>query len=189
MKKIGIIDLKSGNLNSLENAISAVGYSSEIITKPSKDIDVLFLPGQGRFRFISEGLNQNNWRPFLQEWYQEQQKLIGICVGMQIFFEGSDEDPGFNGLKLLTGKVSPLSHPKTPMIGWAQLQSDNKSLNQQYAYFVNSYAVKNSEFCTAKTIYGDSFVASVRKDNLYGFQFHPEKSGQFGREVIQSCLQ
>ena len=189
MKKAAIIDLDSGNLISLKNAILANGFDVQIIQKPAQDVDVLFLPGQGRFAHIAKGLDNNLWRSFLQEWNDNARRLIGICVGMQILFEASEEDPGAQGLGFLKGTVTKLTHPKTPMIGWACLNSDNALWNQQYAYFVNSFAVSGSENCTAETLYGNSFCASVQKGNLYGFQYHPEKSGSFGREVIAQCLQ
>ena len=186
MKKVGIINLDSGNLLSIKTAIQIAGFETQIITEPDAQFDALILPGQGRFAYIAEQLDQSDWRDFILNWVAQGKKFIGVCVGMQILFESSDEDPCANGLGLLSGKVGKLSHPKTPMVGWAQLNSQDDKLNNQYAYFVNSYGAQNSEFCTSRVDYGSSFCASVQKQNLYGFQFHPEKSGNFGRELLKT---
>ena len=187
--KVGIIDLKSGNLLSIQTAIEEAGFETEIITEPNDTFAALVMPGQGRFAFIAEQLNQHGWRKFLNQWADDGKPLIGICVGMQILFESSAEDPNAKGLGWLPGQVQQLQHPKTPMVGWSQLHSADASMRQQYAYFVNSYAVPNSNYATAYTNYGESFCAAVQKKNIYGFQFHPEKSGAFGRQLIADCLQ
>jgi imidazole glycerol phosphate synthase glutamine amidotransferase subunit len=189
MKKVGIINLNSGNLLSLKTAVESLGFEAKIITKPNQKFDSLILPGQGRFAFIANQLNELNWREFIKNWVLENRTLIGVCVGMQILFESSSEDPEAQGLGLLNGCVTKLNHPKTPMVGWAQLNSNESYLNNAFAYFVNSYAISESPFCTSSVNYGDKFCASIQRDNLYGFQFHPEKSGSFGREVLKKCLQ
>ncbi|WP_395374144.1 imidazole glycerol phosphate synthase subunit HisH [Marinicella sp. W31] len=186
--KIGIIDLKSGNLLSIQTAIQEAGFETEIISEPNDQFDALVMPGQGRFAFIAEQLNQQGWRNFLDQWLASGKPLIGICVGMQILFENSAEDPQAKGLGWLPGQVQKLPHPKTPMVGWSQLHSSDNNLNNEYAYFVNSFAVPDSEFTTAYSYYGGAFCAAVQKNNLYGFQFHPEKSGAFGRQLIADCL-
>lgn len=188
MKKIAIINLESGNLTSLFNAILRIGYKPEIITQPNDNFDALLLPGQGRFSHVSKKIDENNWRLFLKEWSLSQNKLIGICIGMQILFESSDENPEAKGLGLFKGNLEKLQHQKTPMIGWAKLNSDSDLLNQKYAYFVNSFGVPKSEFTTSTTQYGETFCASVQKGNTFGFQYHPEKSGTFGSEVLKACL-
>jgi imidazole glycerol phosphate synthase glutamine amidotransferase subunit len=188
MKNIGIINLDSGNLLSMKTAVESTGYNATIITKPEDCFDALILPGQGRFASIANQMDQSGWREFILNWVAQGKKLIGVCVGMQILFEFSEEDPSARGLGLLNGNVCKLNHPKTPMVGWAQLNSNQDSMNNEYAYFVNSYGIKETKNCTSKVVYGDSFCASVQKQNLYGFQFHPEKSGPFGRELIKTCL-
>jgi len=191
--RVGIIDLNSGNLLSMQTAIKAAGCELSTLQKPSsdllKDMDVLVMPGQGRFAYVMEQIEAAGWRDFLMEWCRNGKRLVGICVGMQVLFEGSDEDPEAVGLGLFPGRCQKLSHPKTPMVGWAQLNSYKLSLKDQYAYFVNSFAITACPFVTAKVTYGETFCASVQRGNLYGFQFHPEKSGTFGKELIQYVCQ
>lgn len=185
--KVAVIDLDSGNLLSIQTAVQTAGFDMQVVQKPEQldqDVNVLLMPGQGRFAFVVDQIDTLGWRSFLLDWVGAGRKLIGICVGMQVLFESSDEDPDAKGLALLAGKVQRLRHPKAPMVGWAKLNSYKLSMQDQFAYFVNSYAAPDSDYCTAKVVYGDLFCAAVQKNNLYGFQFHPEKSGQFGRELI-----
>jgi len=191
--KVAIIDLNSGNLLSLQTAIETAAYSLITVQKPSTDLftdcDVLVMPGQGRFAYVMQQIDSTGWREFILEWVRNGKRLVGICVGMQVLFEGSDEDPEAVGLGLLKGRCEKLSHPKTPMVGWAKLDSFKLTMQDQFAYFVNSYAIADCAFSTAKVKYGKSFCAAVQRGNLYGFQYHPEKSGQFGRELIKHVCQ
>lgn len=191
--KVAVVDLNSGNLLSLQTAIEAAGCDLITIQQPDyellKEIDVLVMPGQGRFAFVMDQIDNGGWRAFLLEWVRNGKRLAGICVGMQVLFEGSDEDPDAKGLGLFKGRCHKLQHPKTPMVGWAQLDSYKLTMKDQYAYFVNSFAITECAFGTAKVNYGSRFCAAVQRGNLYGFQFHPEKSGQFGRELIKYVCQ
>lgn len=191
--RVGIIDLNSGNLLSIKTAIEKAGCEWQVVQQPRPElltaVDVLVMPGQGRFAFVMNQIDQLGWREFLLEWCRNGKRLVGICVGMQVLFEGSDEDPEAAGLGLFTGRCQKLPHPKTPMVGWAQLNSYKLTLKDQYAYFVNSFAIYENPFCTAKVNYGHEFCAAVQRGNLYGFQFHPEKSGRFGQELIQYVCQ
>ncbi|MCX7544230.1 imidazole glycerol phosphate synthase subunit HisH [Marinicella gelatinilytica] len=193
MKPAVIIDLNSGNLLSLENALNRDGQAVCRIQKPSaydfRGDEILVLPGQGRFAFISERMDVLGWRSFLSDWLNQGGHLVGICVGMQILFEGSDEDPEAPGLGYFSGRCQHLKHPKTPMVGWAKLDSYKLNMKDQYAYFVNSYGVPDCDASTAKVTYGQPFCAAVQKGRVYGFQFHPEKSGRFGRELLQHVCQ
>ena len=147
--KVGIINLNSGNLLSVVGAIENSGFGTTVINKPNDSFDALIMPGQGRFSFIANQLDNNHWRPFIKEWIESDKKFIGICVGMQVLFESSTEDVGSNGLGLLTGQVKKLNHNVTPMVGWAKLQSNDEKLREQYVYFVNSYGLPESEHCTS----------------------------------------
>ncbi len=191
--RVGVIDLNSGNLLSMQTAIKASGFELAVIKNPNlkllEEIDVLVMPGQGRFAYVMSQIDQQGWREFLLEWCRNGKRLVGVCVGMQVLFEGSDEDPDATGLGLFKGRCQKLSHPKTPMVGWAKLDSYKLSLKEQHAYFVNSYAIPECPFATAKVNYGDEFCAAVQRGNLYGFQFHPEKSGAFGKELIKYVCQ
>ncbi len=186
--KIGIIDLNSGNLLSVISSIENLGHEAIVLKKPQSNFDALVMPGQGRFAFVASQLDQNNWREFIISWVTSGKKFIGICVGMQLLFDGSVEDTGAKGLGILAGTVQKLKHDKTPMVGWAKLSSTDKKLNDQFVYFVNSYAIIESNYCSATVNYGTSFCAAIQKDNIVAFQFHPEKSGEFGQELLQQCL-
>ncbi len=193
MKPVIIIDLKSGNLLSLENALDRENQPLSRLQKPDaydfNGDEILILPGQGRFAFIANQLDALGWRPFLTDWLNSGGQLVGICVGMQILFEGSDEDPEAQGLGFFTGRCKRLKHPKTPMVGWARLDSYKLNMKDRFAYFVNSYAVEECKNATAKVTYGDPFCAAVQKNRVYGFQFHPEKSGRFGQELLHEVCQ
>lgn len=186
--KAGIIDLNSGNLLSIVSAIEKCGFETTVIDKPQADFDVLVMPGQGRFGFVCQQLDKNNWRKFITDWISQGKIFVGICVGMQVLFENSLEDIGHKGLNIFNGTIEKLKHPKTPMVGWAQLDSSQELYDKQFVYFVNSYGIAQNDNCNASVNYGSQFCAIVQKDNVYGFQFHPEKSGNYGLEVLKRCL-
>jgi len=186
--KAGIINLNSGNLLSIVSAVEKCGFETEVIEKPRSDFDVLVMPGQGHFGFVCAQLEQNNWRKFILDWIEQGKKFVGICVGMQVLFESSLEDKKAQGLSVFKGTIEKLKHPKTPMVGWAQLGSGDKFYQEQFVYFVNSYGLPQSKYCVASVNYGEQFCAIVQKDNVTGFQFHPEKSGSYGLEVLKRCL-
>ncbi len=170
------------------SAVERCGFETTVIDSPQDDFDVLVMPGQGRFGFVCEQLDKNNWRNFILTWINQGKKFIGVCVGMQVLFESSAENKKAKGLGIFTGTVEKLKHKKTPMVGWAQLDSEDFLYNQNYVYFVNSYGLPQNDFCIASVNYGEPFCAIVQKDNVTGFQFHPEKSGDYGLEVLKRCL-
>jgi len=186
--KAGIINLNSGNLLSIVSAIEKCGFKTTVIDSPHDDFDVLVMPGQGRFGFVCEQLEKNNWREFILKWVNQEKKFVGICVGMQVLFESSAENAKAKGLGLFSGTVMKLNHEKTPMVGWAQLDSEDAFYQKQFVYFVNTYGIPQSQYCIASVNYGGPFCAIVQKDNVIGFQFHPEKSGDYGLEVLKKCL-
>ena len=187
MKKILIIDTKAGNLFSLKAAIERLGYSGQILQQPDdQNYDAIVVPGQGRFGTVMKNIVQNGWDVFLEKAREKQTPILGICVGMQIFFNASDEDSEAIGLGWFDGKAEALDFPKKPMVGWSKL--DSQVWPDSMVYFVNSYAIKQSENTIAKTTYGEVFCAAVRKGNFTGVQFHPEKSSDAGKKIIQQAL-
>ena len=187
-KKAGIINLNSGNLLSIISAVKKAGFETTVIDEPNDDFDVLVMPGQGRFGYVASQLDRYGWREFIKRWIVEDKKFVGICVGMQLLFEDSVEDDQASGLGVLPGRIQKLNHTKTPMVGWAKLNSQLDFFKGDYVYFVNSYGIPQSDYCIASVRYGDDFCAVVNKGQLYGFQFHPEKSGQYGLEMLKKCL-
>jgi len=186
-KTVLIIDTKAGNLFSLRAAIERLDYEVTILEQPDdKQYDAVVIPGQGRFGTVLKNIRANNWVPYLQKIKQQNIPMLGICVGMQIFFEASAEDEGIEGLNWYKGRVDALNFPKKPMIGWAELTSE--VWPEAIVYFVNSYAIRNSEYSIATTTYGETFCAAVRDGSFTGVQFHPEKSSDAGAEIIRQAL-
>lgn len=197
-KKILIVDTKAGNLFSLKAAIERLGYSAIILDKPDDSFNSssdsrtiskyagIVIPGQGRFGTVLNNIRVNGWQAYLEAARASNIPMLGICVGMQIFFEASAEDADAIGFGWFKGKAEALNFPKKPMVGWAELNSN--IWPNSIVYFVNSYAIKDSEFSTAKTTYGETFVAAIKEGNFTGVQFHPEKSSTDGAEIISQAL-
>ncbi len=186
-KTVLIIDTKAGNLFSLRAAIERLDYEVTILEQPDgQQFDAVVIPGQGRFGTVLKNIRANNWVPYLQQIKQQNIPMLGICVGMQIFFEASAEDKGIEGLNWYRGKVEALDFPKKPMIGWAKLTS--KAWPDSIVYFVNSYSIRKSEYSIATTTYGESFCAAMREGSFTGVQFHPEKSSDAGADIIRQAL-
>ena len=196
-KTILIVDTLAGNLFSIKAAIERLGFSTEILSAPpqlnkapQENISTTYagivIPGQGRFGTVLKNLRANNWLDFLQQAREESLPMLGICVGMQIFFESSEEDNNVDGFSWFKGKTQALNFPKKPMVGWAKL--DSQIWSDSTVYFVNSYAIKQSELSIANTTYGEQFVAAIRQGSFTGVQFHPEKSAEAGAAIILEAL-
>lgn len=194
---IGVIDAKSGNLTSLEQTLRKSGLEVKRIKEPDfSGLDALVLPGQGRFGFVMGQLEAHGFLEPIQNWIRSGRKFVGICVGMQVLFSRSEEDPESTGLGIFPEDVLRLDGPKHPMMGWIPVHwnrsEEKRSLTRPFrdgsAYFVNSFAVRQSPYNLAQIDYGSGFVAAIGRENLFAFQFHPEKSGTWGRELLLRCL-
>ena len=189
--KIAIIDYGIGNLFSIRCALRKVGLDAAIASKPQdlKGYDGMVLPGVGNFRSGVENLR--DLRMDIARLVDDDVPILGICLGMQLLFEESAESPG-EGLSLIRGRVLRLpGNVKTPHMGWNTLRilDDNELLNgisgEDYFYFVHSYyASPAEEVVVAETEYGIPFASVIAKKNIFGTQFHPEKSGKPGRKVL-----
>jgi glutamine amidotransferase len=199
---IGIIDYGMGNLHSVEKALNKLGSPVQILHNPEQltAITALVLPGVGAFDPAMQKLQEGGWVEPLQQWVLQKKPLLGICLGLQLLFEASDEGCR-PGLRLLPGRVAPLpdlaGEPK-PHMGWAPLQPAAKSVlfNQinspTWMYFVHSFAaIPTDPSCiTAYAPYGNTqVVAAVGRGQLQATQFHPEKSGTAGLLLLQCWLQ
>lgn len=187
---IGVIRPDSGNITSICDALERLEKPYVLLEKPEglERVKALLLPGQGRFGAVMQFLERSGWDVALRDWCAVDKPLIGICVGMQVLFESSDEDEGIRGLGILEGHVARMQAPKHPMIGWSQVYWKQIGFPEGAAYFVNSYAVYDSPHLLGEAVYGAPFAAAVRRGNVTAFQFHPEKSGAWGKELLRVCL-
>ena len=186
-KKVLIVDTKAGNLFSLNAAIERLGFQTSILEKPdSQSYAAIVIPGQGRFGTVLNNLRTAGWQSYFEQARVQQIPMLGICVGMQIFFESSAEDEGIEGFGWFKGRAEALDFPKKPMVGWATLNSE--LWPEAIVYFVNSFAIKTSQSNVATTTYGETFTAAIRNENFTGVQFHPEKSAATGAQIIKQAL-
>lgn len=190
---VAILDYGVGNLHSIRKAFERHGATPRLVRDPQALLaaDALVLPGVGAFGDAAQKLAP--YRSALFEALDQGKPLLGICLGMQLLFESSEESPGARGLGYVHGAVRRLHHPKLPQIGWNTLSPvDGDPLfrgipDGSHIYYVNSYAPVPAEPCTVATsTYGSTFTAAVRKRNAWGVQFHPEKSGETGLAIIRN---
>lgn len=193
--EIAVLDYGVGNLHSVRKALEQAGAGVRVVSDPAllAEADGLVLPGVGAFGDAAEKLMP--YRDALFEELDAGKPLLGICLGMQLLFEGSDESPGARGLGYIRGHVRRLAHPKLPQIGWNTLAAvDGDPLfaglpEGPHVYYVNSFAPKPEEPVTVATsTYGETFTAAVRKRHAWGVQFHPEKSGPAGLAMVRNFV-
>ena len=198
---LGIIDYNMGNLASVFNACSKFTNNVKIVKDATqiKDLSKLILPGVGAYKDAMEHLNQNNLKDEILNFAQSGKPLLGICLGMQLLFESSQEFGHTKGLNLIDGEVVKFDKSKMnedlkiPHMGWNILKTkDNplfKGLVNPYLYFVHSFhAVTDDKNVIATTNYGYEFVSAVNKDNIFGFQPHPEKSHNNGLKILENFI-
>ncbi len=206
---IGIVDYNMGNLASVINAFKKVGADATLESDPARlaQYDKLILPGVGAFGDAMEHLQENGMDEAVKAFAESGKPLLGICLGMQLLFESSEEFGNHEGLGLIPGKVvafdeSKFDHPlKVPHMGWNELFVQHSTLNAQrstlfeglpsefYLYFVHSYhAVCDDQYTIGKTYYGYEFVSAVQNKNVYGIQPHPEKSHENGLKIIENFI-
>jgi glutamine amidotransferase len=191
---IGVIDYGIGNLRSAQKALIKVGADAVLIGDPDqlKTASGIVLPGVGSFGRCADALLEGGWIPEIQRLVNEGLPFLGICVGFQLLYERSDESPGSQGLGLLGGSVSRLSgEVRLPQIQWNQIvvRRDNRLLEPcdpaEWMYFVHSFAPPVSEVTVATCAYGEDVSAAIERENLFGAQFHPEKSGSAGLSYLR----
>lgn len=199
---IAIIDYDAGNIKSVEKAILSLG-EEVVVTRNSQEIlnaDGVILPGVGSFGDAMEKLHAYGLVDVIKECVEKKIPFLGICLGLQLMFEGSEESPGVKGLHLLDGEILHIPQKdglKIPHIGWNDLviPKDRGRLfrnlpEHPYVYFVHSYYLKakQEEVVSATTEYGALIHASVEKGNLFGCQFHPEKSSEIGITILRNFI-
>ena len=191
-----IVDYGLGNIASVSRAFEKVGIQTKISSNIDeiKNADSLILPGVGAFRDAINSLNNMNLVPVIKEHVEKGKFLIGICLGMQLLYEKSYENGEYEGLGLIEGSVEKLDIDlKVPHMGWNNLKfnKDDEILKyikeDDYVYFVHSYYINSSnKELVAYTNYEEIVPSIVRKGNVYGIQFHPEKSSQVGLNIIKA---
>lgn len=197
---IRIIDYGVGNLFSLRSSLRAIGIDADYTGDPAeiRKADKLILPGVGAFRDARQALRSTGLDRVVQEEAGTGKPLMGICLGMQMLFDRSYEYGEYEGLGLIPGEIVPMEGriPKElpiPHIGWNELMLKQPSplmkntANGDYVYFVHSYYAETpAEYVIATTDYGVEMTAAVQKDNVYGCQFHPEKSSEVGLSILKA---
>jgi imidazole glycerol phosphate synthase glutamine amidotransferase subunit len=197
--KISIVDYGAGNLPSVERAFLALGAITTRATEPQQlaQAEILVLPGVGHFSAFVQGLRNRHLTPALRDAYARGVTILGICLGLQAFFDSSEEAHGEAGLGFLADEVRSLpSGVKSPHIGWNQVTpiKPGKLLQglpvDTHFYFAHSFAAPAApEYTAAICDYGIRFAAVIEFKNLLAVQFHPEKSGQAGSRVLKNFLQ
>ncbi|DAB40314.1 MAG TPA: imidazole glycerol phosphate synthase subunit HisH [Sulfurovum sp. UBA12169] len=200
---IGIVDYKMGNLASVINAFANVGAAVTLESDPGKldQYDKLILPGVGAFGDAMKHLKSNGMDEAVKRFAHSGKPLLGICLGMQLLFESSEEFGSHEGLGLIPGKVaafdeSRFDHPrKVPHMGWNELFKQKETPlfkglpDAFYLYFVHSYHVQcDDAYAVGKTHYGYAFVSAVQNGNIFGIQPHPEKSHENGLKIIENFV-
>lgn len=198
---VAIIDYDAGNIKSVQKALVKLGQEARI-TSDAEEIlaaDKVVLPGVGAFGDAMQNLRARGLDKVIRRVVDEKIPFLGICLGLQLLFEKSDEAPGVEGLGILKGdilRIPAAKGLKIPHMGWNSLHLSHEGRlfrgvrEQSYVYFVHSYYLKarEEEIVRASTEYGVQIHASVEKDNVFACQFHPEKSGEVGLKILENFL-
>jgi glutamine amidotransferase len=197
---IALVDYGAGNLTSVKKALTALGADFLVPSLPAecREAAGIIVPGVGHFE-ATTALDAP-WRDAILRAVAERIPLFGICVGMQWLFEGSEEAPGVAGLGLLAGRIARLSGDgerrlKVPHVGWNSLDFrgtarllQGLSSGGAQVYFTHSYAAPITPECVASTTHANTFSSVVERDNIFGVQFHPEKSSDAGLRILANFL-
>ncbi|MGC6387325.1 imidazole glycerol phosphate synthase subunit HisH [Ewingella sp. S1.OA.A_B6] len=191
-----ILDTGCANLSSVKYAVQRLGYEPKVSRDPEVVLraDKLFLPGVGTARAAMEQLEQRELIELIKACTQP---VLGICLGMQLLGSGSDENGGIKTLGIIDQPVQRMQDRGLPLphMGWNQVIANADSHlfrgidENAYFYFVHGYAMPICENTLAQTLYGEPFTAAVAKDNFFGVQFHPERSGAAGARLLQNFLE
>ena len=199
---VAIVDYGVGNLFSLKSSFSAIGANAVVTSSKSEleSADSIILPGVGAFRDAAKKLKESGLEDTVISLAKNGKPLMGICLGMQLLFEKSFEYGEHKGLGLIKGEIKPIETVipkgyKIPHIGWNSLEIKKPSPifenvnNGEYVYFVHSYYAADCEnSVTAVSDYGAPLTAAVQSGNIFGCQFHPEKSGETGLKILRSFV-
>jgi glutamine amidotransferase/cyclase/glutamine amidotransferase len=200
--RLGVLDYGAGNLRSVLNAFKTLEVDASLVRDPEAfgEIDALVFPGQGAFGDSVRIMKEHNlWEP-LKQWLKEDRPYVGICLGYQLLFEGSEESPGVEGLGVASGMVRKFQVDpslKIPHMGWNEVHWDSRGaswwagLSQPtHMYFVHSYYpdVQERELALGRTNYGGEFICGIHRGRLMAVQFHPEKSQEAGLKLLGNAV-
>ena len=194
---IAVLDYGIGNLRSAEKALQRVGGAAQLISDPdvASEAEAVVLPGVGAFGRCMEALRSSGLDKVALDAVERGKPFLGICIGMQLLYEGSDEDPNVDGLGVLSGRVRLLPDGvKRTQMQWNRLDVVRSTPvfddigDDPWVYFVHSYAAEPSDDVVATCDYGGPVVAALGRDRLWATQFHPEKSGPVGMRVLANFV-
>jgi imidazole glycerol phosphate synthase glutamine amidotransferase subunit len=190
---IGIIDYGAGNLHSVKNAFDYLKIKSRIIKMPEDMLSVkrIVLPGVGAFGFAVKRLHQTGLFDKIVEWLKQGRPFLGICLGLQLLFESSEESKGIKGFGIFKGNIKKFRKYKVPQIGWNSVEI-LKSIalfdtrKKTFFYFLHGYYVdtRQKDLILGMTDYGIKYPSIINRESIYGVQFHPEKSQENGLKIL-----
>jgi imidazole glycerol phosphate synthase glutamine amidotransferase subunit len=197
---IGVIDYGAGNLGSVMNALKRLSVPARFIAGPeelspsSSPFEKIIFPGDGHFATAMASLTQSGYAQALCEWIKADKPFLGICIGLQLLFETSQEAPNVQGLSVISGTVRRFPGRKVPQIGWNQTKARQGAklfhgLNDNsFFYYIHSYYTDpvNTDVCAAETEYYVRYCCAVERGALSAVQFHPEKSGAMGLALLKN---
>jgi len=194
---IAVLDYGGGNVGSVLKAVEYLGFSAERIDQPGalRSAEKVIFPGQGHFGAMIKGLAEREMLAPLREVFTAGKPFLGICLGLQALYESSEEAPGVAGLGILSGCVKRFQGVfKVPHVGWSQLDlRPNTELfsgvaNGSFVYYCHSYYGPVTAEASAVTEYGQTFAAGIELNKIWAVQFHPEKSGEVGLQILRNFL-
>ena len=196
---LAVIDYGVGNLFSVEKAFAYLNIDVKVTSSEDdlKSAEQIVLPGVGAFGDCMKNLHATGLIPTIKEEISNGKKFLGICVGLQILFESSEESPNVDGLKIFRGSVRKINadNLKIPHMGWNSIDTRDekifRGLKNPYVYFVHSYHAtpEDRSVVVATSEYGEEITAAVKRDNVTAVQFHPEKSGDVGQQILKNWIE
>lgn len=195
---IALLDYGAGNVGSVLKAVEHLGYEAQPADRPEllARAEKIILPGQGHFGTMMKALAERRLLEPLQTALAAGKPYLGICLGLQALYEASDEAPEIPGLALLQGRVKRFEGlAKVPQVGWNQIQIERPNgllkgiRDGSFVYYCHSYYAPVTEQTVALTEYGERFAAAVEANNVWAVQFHPEKSGEVGLNILNNFLE
>ncbi len=194
---IALLDYGGGNVGSVLKAVQYLGYAAQPVDRPEllQKATKIILPGQGHFGQMMKALDERHLLESVRQMLADGKPYLGICLGLQALYEGSEEAPEISGLGLLPGRVKRFEGVfKVPHVGWSQLEirHESKLLRgvqpASFVYYCHSYYGPVTEHSAAVTSYGQCFAAAVEMGSVWAVQFHPEKSSEVGLKVLKNFL-